>query len=119
MSTTLAAPLHQGYFAPEVLALPLKSSPFEGKSPEEAANRPGYDCKVDVWSTGVVCFEVLTGRAPFAAENVAQVLQVCWDRGKKREQGGGKGGFRGSRMGEPSGRVRMHMGAREGPGPGI
>jgi serine/threonine protein kinase len=66
----------QGYFAPEVLALPLKSSPFEGKSPEEAANRPGYDCKVDVWSAGVVCFEVLTGRAPFAAENVAQVLQV-------------------------------------------
>lgn len=66
----------QGYFAPEVLALPLKASPFEGKSPEEAARRPSYDCKVDVWSAGVVCFEVLTGRAPFAAESVAQVLQV-------------------------------------------
>lgn len=38
----------QGYFAPEVLALPLKSSPFEGKSPEEAASRPSYDCKVRV-----------------------------------------------------------------------
>jgi serine/threonine protein kinase len=35
------------------------------------------DTQVDVWSAGVVCFEVLTGRAPFAAENVAQVLQVC------------------------------------------
>lgn len=75
-NTTALSLLPQGYFAPEVLALPLKSSPFEGKSPEEAANRPSYDCKVDVWSAGVVCFEVLTGRAPFAAENVAQVLQV-------------------------------------------
>lgn len=66
----------QGYFAPEVLALPLKASPFEGKSPAEAASRPSYNCKVDVWSAGVVCYEVLTGRAPFAAENVAQVLKV-------------------------------------------
>jgi serine/threonine protein kinase len=42
--------------------------------------RPGYSCKVDVWSAGVVCYEVLTGRAPFAAENVAEVLKVSQQR---------------------------------------
>lgn len=31
---------------------------------------------MDVWSAGVVCYEVLTGRAPFAAETAAQVLEV-------------------------------------------
>ncbi|KAF8066363.1 hypothetical protein HT031_002687 [Scenedesmus sp. PABB004] len=69
-----------GYFAPEVLALPLKASPFEGKSPAEAAARPGYDAKVDVWSAGVVCFELLTGRAPFAADTAAGVLQAILHR---------------------------------------
>jgi serine/threonine protein kinase len=42
--------------------------------------RPSYSCKVDVWSAGVVCYEVLTGRAPFAAENVAEVLKVSQQR---------------------------------------
>lgn len=69
----------QGYFAPEVLTLPLKSSPFEGKSPAEAATRPSYDCKADIWSAGVVCFEILTGRAPFAADSSASVLRVRLD----------------------------------------
>eukprot|EP00775_Hariotina_reticulata_P011520 gene11520-11663_t len=70
----------QGYFAPEVLVLPLKASPFEGKSPAEAAGRPCYDCKVDIWSAGVVCYEVLTGRAPFAAETVAKVVEAIQHR---------------------------------------
>jgi serine/threonine protein kinase len=54
----------------------LQASPFEGKSAAEAAARPSYNCKADVWSAGVVCYEVLTGRAPFAAQNVAQVVKV-------------------------------------------
>lgn len=66
----------QGYFAPEVLTLPLKASPFEGKSPSEAAMRPSYNCQADVWSAGVVCYEVLTGRQPFAAESPAGILKV-------------------------------------------
>ena len=38
MYCTVLADMLQGYFTLKVLALPLKSSPFEGKSPEEVAN---------------------------------------------------------------------------------
>jgi hypothetical protein len=38
----------------------------------------------------VVCFEVLTCRAPFAAENVAQVVQVRRVGAPPRPPGGGR-----------------------------
>lgn len=37
---------------------------------------PGYDSRVDVWSAGVVGYEVLTGRAPFSASSPAKIIQV-------------------------------------------
>lgn len=42
-------------------------------SPEMIASEP-YGFKVDVWAAGVLLFEMLVGRSPFAAGNFAQVL---------------------------------------------
>jgi len=34
-----------------------------------------YDCKVDVWSCGVIMFELLTGTTPFDGDNDKQVIR--------------------------------------------
>ncbi|KXZ50156.1 hypothetical protein GPECTOR_17g792 [Gonium pectorale] len=65
-----------GYFAPEVLDCPLKKGPFDLKD----ASVPGYDSRVDVWSAGVVGYEVLTGRAPFSASSPAKIIQAIRTR---------------------------------------
>lgn len=61
-----------GYFAPEVLDCPLKSSPFEGKEPSSRS----YNTKVDVWSAGVLMYELMTGKAPFVASSAAGIIEV-------------------------------------------
>ncbi|MEW5307351.1 MAG: hypothetical protein WDW36_009755 [Sanguina aurantia] len=65
-----------GYFAPEVLDCPLKKGPFDSKD----ASLRGYDSKVDVWSAGVVAFEVLTGRAPFSASSATKIIEAIRTR---------------------------------------
>ncbi|GFR49106.1 hypothetical protein Agub_g10901, partial [Astrephomene gubernaculifera] len=65
-----------GYFAPEVLDCPLKKSPFDLKD----AALAGYDSRVDVWSAGVVGYEVLSGRAPFSASSPAKIIQAIRTR---------------------------------------
>jgi hypothetical protein len=37
-------------------------------------NRSGYDEKVDIWSLGTVCYEMLIGKATFEAENMRELV---------------------------------------------
>src|SRR5262249_20108070 len=45
----------------------------EYMAPEQAAGRP-YDHRIDVYSTGALLYEMLTGIAPFEGENFMEVL---------------------------------------------
>lgn len=65
-----------GYFAPEVLNCPLKKGPFDYKD----QTLTGYDSKVDVWSAGVVGYEILTGKAPFSASSAAKIIEAIKTR---------------------------------------
>ncbi|HEY0465845.1 MAG TPA: serine/threonine-protein kinase [Polyangiaceae bacterium] len=43
-------------------------------SPEQVRNSRDVDPRADVWAVGVILFELLTGKAPFNAQSVNQVL---------------------------------------------
>jgi serine/threonine protein kinase len=73
-----------GCFAPEVLRGKVKACPFE------AERASLYDAKVDVWSLGVLAYEVLVGRAPFAAPTPELVAEVgCVRRARRVGTGTG------------------------------
>ena len=48
-------------------------------APEQARGRP-VDKRADIWAFGVVLLEMLTGRSPFAAETVSDVLAAVLTR---------------------------------------
>ena len=43
-------------------------------SPEQVRGRTDIDGRTDIWSLGVVLFEMLTGRVPFAGETVSDMI---------------------------------------------
>lgn len=61
-----------GYFAPEVLHCPLKKTPADYKHRMDLA----YGPKVDVWSAGVVAFELLTATSPFQGASPSQMVEA-------------------------------------------
>lgn len=44
-------------------------------SPEQASGNPDVDARADVFGLGIVMYEALTGRLPFTASNVANLLR--------------------------------------------
>ena len=47
-------------------------------SPEQARGGGGLDHRTDLWSLGVLAFQCLTGRLPFAADDLAElIVEIC------------------------------------------
>jgi serine/threonine-protein kinase len=45
-------------------------------SPEQLMSSRDVDMRTDIWSLGVICFELLTGKAPFLADTLPQLCMA-------------------------------------------
>lgn len=49
-------------------------------SPEQMRNARGVDQRADIWSLGVVAFEMLTGQLPYMAESMTELVAVVLEK---------------------------------------
>ena len=72
----IAKLLKKGDSAKEILGIPLTMSPillnklFHNKDYEES----GYDEKEDIWSLGIICYQLLVGEHPFNSDNLNELV---------------------------------------------
>eukprot|EP00892_Ulva_mutabilis_P000440 jgi/Ulvmu1/10397/UM061_0081.1 len=66
------------YMAPEVLINPCTRLEEQDATPEQLSirNIVPYSSKVDVWATGVLAFELVTGRPPFEVDNESETVKL-------------------------------------------
>lgn len=57
--------------APEVLLCPDKKLPHENKERSDLI----YSTEVDIWSVGILAYELLAGRAPFERDSRLQTFE--------------------------------------------
>ena len=53
----------------------VMGSPFY-MSPEQIRSSKGVDSRSDIWSLGVILFEILTGRVPFSADTITELAVI-------------------------------------------
>ena len=58
------------YVAPEVLLCKARRRPDGSLAPSGAS---GYTAAVDIWAVGILAWEVLAGKAPFAAKTIDEI----------------------------------------------
>lgn len=66
------------YMAPEVLINPCTRLEEQEATMEQLSvrNIVPYNSKVDVWATGVLAFELVTGRPPFEVNNESETVKL-------------------------------------------
>ena len=70
-----ACQLNPGELAHEILGSPLYMEPGLLRCLNSSMTKLGYDQKVDIWSLGAICYELLVGKSPFDSEDMDILLE--------------------------------------------
>ena len=71
----LATQLQKGGLTYTALGSPINMDPYILKKYKLKDNKGGYDEKIDIWSLGTVCYEMLIGKVAFEANSINDLIQ--------------------------------------------